>query len=183
MGSEPQSGAEVLFTGATGNYSFSSSHSYARRAAGHPRLLARGSVVGRSLRHRGPAATAHLAWRALRFPNDRPDDGTRGYARLLGDGRVPDVIRLRTRRGQQAADAWWATGRHRDRFLAAVDALADTPVLADIIDARALRARMLRWNWGEVDGPPMVEFLAVERLLHTAGFLRWVAPQLAPRRQ
>lgn len=254
-------GADCLFTGATGNYSFSSPHRYARPQSGPARVARRVRGLGRALHRHGSAATARRAWAAARRIGTSADDGTRdyvrlmnlpvamvgrtrrletreayvehladrgtsfmgadnprttrgllpadpfespavlrfaaeitpaewlktgqsrGYARLLSQHRVPDEIRLRTRRGQQAADAWWAASKHRDRYLADAQALLDTPVLADLIDVGALRTRMARWQWGQPVGPPRIELLAVERLLHTAEFLRWVAPHLAPKQE
>lgn len=248
-------GAVTVFVGATGNYSFSSSHAYAATAnrGGHSRARLR--LVTQSVQERGVRATLGLISARLQRGRSSGDDGTRayaslihvqpehvgyharvssraafhesladrgtsfmgasnpaatggllgtdpfeaasvlrfaaeitprewrkagpsrGYARLLAKGRVPESIRLNTVRGVQAADAWWVARHHRDRYLSEALAVADTPVLADAIDVDALHAMLSAWPWGYREGPGHLPLLAVDRLLHTAAFVRWVAHQ------
>lgn len=98
--------------------------------------------------------------------------GERGYARLLGKGRVPDSIRLRQRRGGQAWDEWFFIRHDRDRYYAEVAALADTPILGGWVDHGALQARLDSWPWGEVRGPDRMQVLAMNRILSLAGYVR-----------
>lgn len=103
--------------------------------------------------------------------------GPRGFARAACAGRVPDSIRLRRTRGGQSLDAWWAAQHHRRRYEDAAGAVADTPFLSDWIDTDSLVQRVCAWPWDQPVGPPALELAAVERLLHTAEFVRWVQAQ------
>jgi asparagine synthetase B (glutamine-hydrolysing) len=98
----------------------------------------------------------------------------RGFARAAAAGRVPDAIRLRRSRGGQSMDSWWAARQHRGTYLAQAAATADTPVVRDIVDCAALLRRVTAWPWDSPVGPTPVELVAVERLLHTSAYLRWV---------
>ena len=98
--------------------------------------------------------------------------GSRGYARLLGAGRVPDSIRLRTRRGGQSWDEWFIIHNDRDRYYDEVAALASTPILGGWVDDTALRAQLDMWPWGEIHGPDRLPVLAMGRILSLAGFVR-----------
>ena len=98
--------------------------------------------------------------------------GPRGYARLLGAGRVPDPIRLRTRRGGQAWDQWYLIRNDRDRYYDEVVALAATPILGGWVDTAVLRAQLDQWPWGEVHGPAHLSLLAMGRILSLGGFVR-----------
>lgn len=110
------------------------------------------------------AAITPAAW------NDGPPP--RGFARLLGEGRVPDAIRLRTRRGAQSADQWYLAQRHRDRYADEVAALATTPILNEVVDVDALRRRIEGWPWGNPDADADPLLPAVDRLLALGGFVR-----------
>lgn len=96
----------------------------------------------------------------------------RGYARLLGAGRVPDAIRLRTRRGGQSWDAWYVVAGQRDRYLDEVAAVASTPVMADLVDVDVLRASVAAWPWGRPGAPMPAGVTPLNRLLATAAFVR-----------
>jgi hypothetical protein len=98
--------------------------------------------------------------------------GPRGYARLLGAGRVPDSIRLRARRGGQSWDNWFIIRNDRDRYYDEVGALAATPILGGWVDDVVLRARLDSWPWGEVHGPSLLSVRAMDRILSLAGFIR-----------
>ena len=98
--------------------------------------------------------------------------GSRGYARLLGAGRVPDSIRLRTRRGGQSWDEWFIIRNDRDRYYDEVAALAGTPILGGWVDDAALRAQLDSWPWGEVHGPDRLPVLAMGRILTLAALVR-----------
>lgn len=102
----------------------------------------------------------------------------RGYARLLGVDRVPDSIRLRTRRGGQAWDTWHVIAGQRDRYIDEARLLATTPVLADWVDGAAVEAIVTAWPWGE-GVPVQVELLGVHRLLSLAAFIRMTSSRLA----
>lgn len=98
--------------------------------------------------------------------------GSRSFARRLGAGRIPDEIRLRTRRGGQGWDAWYVARNDRDRYLAEAELVRDTPALGGWVDDRRLTTVINRWPWASVQGPPRAEFTAVNRLLALAAFAR-----------
>jgi hypothetical protein len=96
----------------------------------------------------------------------------RGFARNLGVGLVPDEIRLRTRRGDQAADTWFAVRGSKDRHMDEIDLVASTPVLGGWVDSGAVKDMVQRWPWGQAQGPDHAELSAVHRLLTLANFVR-----------
>lgn len=100
----------------------------------------------------------------------------RGFARRAGQGRVPDEIRLRARRGQQGRDAWYVIRNDRDEYLDRVAGLPGVPGLEGV-DARGIGIQVAAWPWGEVHGPSWPEQVAVDRLLGVAEFAGiWVGP-------
>ena len=103
----------------------------------------------------------------------------RGYARLLGEGRVPDEIRLRTRRGGQSWDHWFLMRNQRDRYYDEVGSLAATPVLGGWVDDSVLRRELDSWPWGEVAGPSPMSLIAMDRMLSLAAFVRLTTVRLA----
>ncbi len=97
----------------------------------------------------------------------------RAFARTMMRDRVPDEIRLRTRRGGQSWDAWYVAHDRRDRYEAEVDLVTATPVLGGLVDVDVLRATVRSWHWGEpVGGAPLVDLFEVDRLLSLAAFAR-----------
>ena len=103
----------------------------------------------------------------------------RGYARLLGAGRVPDAIRLRTRRGGQSWDNWFLIRNQRERYLDELAALPGTPVVGGMVDADLLRRRAEAWPWGETIGPSHADVTATDRILSLAAFVRMTTTRLA----
>lgn len=73
----------------------------------------------------------------------------RGFARLVAKGRLPDEIRLRTRRGGQSWDAWYVIHDQRDRYVAEAELLCADPMLGPYVDGDALRATLDSWPWGQ----------------------------------
>jgi hypothetical protein len=118
------------------------------------------------------AAITPLEW--LRGPGS-----SRSYARLLAAGRVPDTIRLRTRRGGQAWDEWYLIRNDRDRYFDEVHALATTPILGGWVDHTALRTILTNWPWGQVHGPDRMSVIAMNRILSLAAFVRTATDWLA----
>ena len=98
--------------------------------------------------------------------------GRRGYARLLGEGSVPDEIRLRTRRARQSSDAWWHMRNARERYQDEAQSLATTAILGGWIDHRKICALVASWPWGEPLGPRRVEITGVDRILSLAAYIR-----------
>lgn len=97
---------------------------------------------------------------------------SRSYARLLAAGRVPEAIRLRTRRGGQAWDEWYLIRNERSRYFNEIDALTETPILGGWVDDRALRAILETWPWGQAHGPDRMAVLAMNRILALAAYVR-----------
>ena len=98
---------------------------------------------------------------------------TRALARRTQAGRLPDAVRLRTRRGAQAPDwsAWLAP--HRDAFGDRLSDLARSPLVADLVDLP--RARRLIDDWPEqFRYEHTLEYdLALSRTLVIGTFVRW----------
>ncbi|MDQ1247735.1 MAG: hypothetical protein QG597_2106 [Actinomycetota bacterium] len=105
--------------------------------------------------------------------------GSRGYARLLGEGRVPDEIRLRTRRARQSSDAWWHMRNSRERYQDEAQTLTTTPILGGWIDHRKICALVESWPWGESLGPRQIEITGVDRILSLAAYVRTMEQRLA----
>lgn len=97
------------------------------------------------------------AWARAGYP--------RGFARHVAEGRLPDEIRLRTRRGGQSRDAWYTVHDQRQRHFDAVEELIADPALGHWVDADALRGEVRSWPWGQphADPPPRL-FGAMELL-------------------
>ncbi len=103
----------------------------------------------------------------------RSAPGSRGYARLLGVGRVPDSIRLRTSRGRQSWDDWYVMRDRRQRYLDEIDQLTGTPALGDWLDVAAVRSAAERLPWGAIDGQSHSnEVAALNMILSLADFAR-----------
>lgn len=101
----------------------------------------------------------------------------RGYARLLGEGRVPDEIRLRTRRGGQSWDHWFLVRNQRDRYLDEVRALRSTPVLCDAVDVDKLERAVAGLPWGEP--AQIADISTVDRILALGAFVRTTNERLS----
>ena len=71
----------------------------------------------------------------------------RGFARAVATGRVPDEIRLRTRRGGQAMDTWFVISGQRVEFEQQVQLLTNDPDLGSYIDGPELHAEVASWPW------------------------------------
>lgn len=118
------------------------------------------------------AAPSVLAVAAAITPAEWCSPGfRRAFARRAGEGRVPDEIRLRTRRGQQSSDAWFAIRDQREAYLDRIAGVSDLPGLGDV-DERTLTRHVESWPWGELHGPPRREYVTLDRLLAMAGFIR-----------
>ena len=102
----------------------------------------------------------------------------RGYARLLGEGRVPDEIRLRTRRGGQAWDTWFVIRNQRERYLEELKLVHRSPALGGWVDTSEMQKRAEQWPWGEIHGPSQIEVIAIDRLLSLAAFARMTEKRL-----
>ena len=141
----------------------------ARRATGLP-AASNPAALGGVLLADPFSSRAVLECAAAVTPAEWRMGGTgRAFARRAGEGRVPDAIRLRTRRGQQGRDAWHAVRFDRDDYLARIDALPGVPGLEDV-DAAALRDRVDAWAWGSAEPPPWSEQVEADRLLSLAQF-------------
>ncbi len=94
----------------------------------------------------------------------------RGFARRASAGRVPDAIRLRTGRGLQGRDAWYVIRHDKEDYL---DRIAAVSAVAGLegVDSRAMSAQVAAWPWGEIEGPPWLDQVAVDRVLGVAEFV------------
>jgi hypothetical protein len=100
------------------------------------------------------------------------DGVTRGFARSVAAGVLPDTIRLRTLRGAQAPDIWAAMSGQRSDYLEQVDRLDDTLVLRDLIRIGDLRGTVTAWSWGTPEPPPLFETAHINRILAFGQFIR-----------
>jgi hypothetical protein len=116
------------------------------------------------------AAITPLEWR--RGP------GNRGFARRAMSGRVPDDIRLRTTRGLQSMDAWYAMRGARQRYLSELELINDTPVFGGWIDPEVPKATIEAWPWGQTHPPHPKELDDINRLLTLASFSRFATKHL-----
>lgn len=89
----------------------------------------------------------------------------RGFARRVAEGRLPDEIRLRTRRGGQSWDTWYTIHDQRQRHLDAAEALIADPTLGRWVDADALLGELRSWPWGQPHADPPLRLLAAMDLL------------------
>jgi asparagine synthetase B (glutamine-hydrolysing) len=130
-----------------------------------------------------PFATRRMVELAARIEPKRWRQGSlpRGFARELGVGRVPDEIRLRTRRGSQSADLWFAARGNRQRYLDEIDLLPETPHLGGWVDHRALRQAVAAWEWDALEGPPGWALPGLLHVLGLAGFIRAMDERLAEK--
>lgn len=123
-----------------------------------------------------PFATRRMCAIAARIEPKHWRVGTqqRSFARRLGQQRVPDAIRLRTRRGAQMADRWFAARRSRDLYLDHINLLPDTPYLGGWVDHVELRRRVLAWPWNDPasTGPAGWALSGLYHVLGTAEFIR-----------
>lgn len=96
----------------------------------------------------------------------------RAVARRLAAGRVPDAIRLRTRRGQQGRDAWWLIRHDRDDYLDRVVTARNQPGFEGV-EWAVVQERVAAWPWGTLEPPNWHEQVAVDRLLSLSEFADW----------
>lgn len=146
----------------------------------HGALYAAGCPAGRILPVTDPfTASAVLALAASITPYQwLQGPYPRGYARLLGEGRVPDEIRLRRRRGGQAWDTWFVIRNQRERYLDELKLVHQSPGLAGWVDTSEMQKRASQWPWGEIQGPSQIEVIAIDRLLSLAAFARMTEERL-----
>lgn len=109
------------------------------------------------------AARIHPAtWDCLELP--------RGLARVIGRDRVPDEIRLRSRRGGQSWDSWFVVSDRRAEYLSRFEEAV--PVLRRWLDTNQLQVAITELPWGDPLSRPGLEFLAINRVLAAAEFCR-----------
>lgn len=96
----------------------------------------------------------------------------RGFAREVMKGRVPDAIRLRTKRGMQSADNWGLVTNRRELYWRELELAADTPILTECVDFDVLRAEMKKWPWGQPQFNREPNLHVMNRILSFAMFIR-----------
>lgn len=120
----------------------------------------------------------------LGIPDDQylRDGQSRWLARRLLKGRVPDMVRLERRRGDQAADWHLRMSREREALLDEVEQLAGDPVMASRLNLAAIRDVLINWPAETpLKGPQLTRArLAVSRGLTTARFIRFVEGRNSP---
>lgn len=96
----------------------------------------------------------------------------RGLARLIAEGRVPDEIRLRTRRGGQTWDTWFVESAHRERYLMEVRLATEDPDLGSHLDRSELLREVRSWPWGQPMSAAPTGFGQLQNVLAVAAFAR-----------
>lgn len=96
----------------------------------------------------------------------------RGLARLLAAGRVPDEIRLRTRRGGQSVDSWFMESKQKSRYLAGIEQAAQDPLLGPLFPWATLQDEVQSWPWGQVTSAEPKSFMQVQKILAAGTFLQ-----------
>jgi asparagine synthase (glutamine-hydrolysing) len=91
---------------------------------------------------RDPTADRALIECLVSFPRDAFLAGgmPRGLARAMGDGLVPDSVRLRTTRGTQAPEHAARIAAHAPLYRAAIDRATRSPLYRAIVDIGRVRA-------------------------------------------
>lgn len=106
----------------------------------------------------------------------------RWLARRLLKGRVPEMVRLETRRGDQAADWHLRMSRDRNTLLSEIEQLEGDPIMAQRLNLAALKATLQNWPAETpLDGVLFKRGrLAISRGLTTARFIRYVEGRNTP---
>ena len=158
------------------NVGLSTRPAYLRWLACHstPHPAGRAPVAGRPLAADPFSSRAVLDFAASMTPVEWNRSAlTRGYARMLGAGRIPDPIRLRTQRGSQASDVWHWMHHSRERYLDELRAIPNTSIAADALDTGKLIAIASNWAWGDaMSPPPRGEIFVVDQALAFSAFCR-----------
>ncbi|TXH40397.1 MAG: hypothetical protein E6Q90_13940 [Actinobacteria bacterium] len=103
--------------------------------------------------------------------------GSRSFARRLAQGRVPDPIRLRERRGGQAMDTWYVVRRQPARMVRGLEILASSGIFAGELDADGVFA----WwraacDLGPHEAPDQAALKRLLRLVALAEFAESFSP-------
>jgi asparagine synthase (glutamine-hydrolysing) len=104
----------------------------------------------RGIEVRDPTADQRLVELLISFPLSAfvQEGRTRGLAREVGRGVLPDSVRLRSTRGMQAAGYAASVARQSDRYRAAIDRIGGSPVGRELFDISALRDALARIERG-----------------------------------
>ena len=123
-----------------------------------------------NLEFRDPTADRELVERLLSFPmaafaiGGRP----RGLARAMGEGEIPDVVRLRTRRGAQVPELAGIIAAHAPKYRAALEQVSRSSVVREIIDINEVQASLARVAAGRAAN---YEAPMIDRALDVAKFI------------
>lgn len=109
-----------------------------------------------------------------------PGGVSRGLAREVMRGLVPDEIRLRTTRGRQAADAAARVRGQEAVLLAALDRFDENPTITGMLDTAAMRRALLD---GTLDDPVLARVwtLTHARAFGLGAFVEWYEQQRLAR--
>jgi asparagine synthase (glutamine-hydrolysing) len=123
---------------------------------------------------RDPTADRRLMECLLSFPLEAFVVGgrSRGLARAMGEGLVPDIVRFRQTRGAQVPETAALIARHAPRYRAALEQLAATPDFAALVDIDRLRSSLERLCAGAQD---LALALTVDRAIDVGLFIAGAA--------
>ena len=96
--------------------------------------------------NRDPTGDRALIECLMSFPREAflIDGRRRGLARAMGEGQVPDVVRLRTTRGAQMPELASIIAAHAPAYRKALECAAQLPLYRSIVDVEQVRALLNR---------------------------------------
>lgn len=109
-----------------------------------------------------------------------PGGVSRGLAREVMRGLVPDEIRLRTTRGRQAADAVDRVRGQEPVLLAALDRFEENPTITRLLDTGAMRRALLDGTLADPTRAPLWT-LTHARAFGLGAFVEWYEQQRLAR--
>jgi len=112
-----------------------------------PGFYVKGLLAGWGLHHRDPTADRRLIELCLTIPAEEfIADGTpRGLARQTFADRLPATVAGERRKGRQMADWHGVLTANRATLLAEVEAIAEEPDAARVLDVGRMRGMVTRW--------------------------------------
>ena len=94
---------------------------------------------------------------------------SRGLAREMGLGLVPDEIRLRRNRGAQSPESAGIIQKHQKRYRNALSALSSSPACAEIFDLHAASTTLEKLASGNGN---LAEAYSIERLIDAGSLMQ-----------
>lgn len=128
------------------------------------------SLAQWGVQFRDPLANRRLMECLLTFPAEAfiQDGRFRGLARALGEGLLPDSVRLRHTRGAQVPEYPSLIARDAERYLSVVAFLKQSPQVREIFDLAALSGLIVGLRDGRM---ALDEAVTIDRVMDCAMFI------------